>query len=213
MTEAIVQQQYNQLARKYDERWRNYITNTLSFLKTWAAIPAQAQVLDVACGTGEFERLILEDQPNQKMVGIDLSEEMLTVARHKLSDYSNVSFQVASASALPFSQAHFDVIVSANAFHYFDRPDLALSEMKRVLKSNGQIVILDWCRDYWLCRVCDFWLTLIDPAHRQCYTQAEFHAQLESAGFEITRSTRVKLGWLWGLMVATAMPRGSGVAG
>lgn len=206
MTETIVQQQYDQLAKKYDRRWRKYITSTLSILKTWADIAPQAKILDVACGTGEFERLLLSEHSAEMIVGVDLSEEMLAIARHKLSNYPNVSFYHASASSLPFPEGCFNVIVSANAFHYFDRPDIALLEMRRVLDQAGQVVILDWCRDDWVCRVCDFWLTLVDPAHRQCYTQAEFHAHLRSAGFAITRAARVRTGWIWGLMIATAVP-------
>jgi ubiquinone/menaquinone biosynthesis C-methylase UbiE len=59
MTETTVRKQYNQMATFYDQRWSSYITNTLSFLKTWAHISPTANVLDVACGTGEFERLLL----------------------------------------------------------------------------------------------------------------------------------------------------------
>ncbi|HAX77674.1 MAG TPA: methyltransferase type 11, partial [Cyanobacteria bacterium UBA11372] len=117
MSETTVRQQYDRMAAVYDQRWRSYIANTLSFLKTWANLPPTATVLDVACGTGEFERLVLADRPMQQMLGVDISEKMLAIARQKLHTYPNVSFHVAPASALPFTDNSFDVVVSANSFH------------------------------------------------------------------------------------------------
>ena len=80
MTETTVRKQYNQLAAVYDLRWRNYIINTLSFLKTWVEISPTDTVLDIACGTGEFERLLLTEYSCQQIVGIDISEEMLAMS-------------------------------------------------------------------------------------------------------------------------------------
>jgi ubiquinone/menaquinone biosynthesis C-methylase UbiE len=204
MIEAKVRQEYDRLAAVYDQRWNSYITSTLSCLKTWADIGPEAVVLDVACGTGEFERLILAEHPRQHMVGVDISEKMLDIACRKLVAYPHVSFQVATASALPFADHYFDVIVSASAFHYFDVPESALAEMKRVLKPEGKVIILDWCKDYLFCRLLDWVLQVVDPAHQQCYTQAEFHHLLTSAGFEICQATQVRLGLVWGLMIAQA---------
>ncbi|BDI20837.1 hypothetical protein ANSO36C_66390 (plasmid) [Nostoc cf. commune SO-36] len=99
------------------------------------------------------------------------------------------------------------MVVSASSFHYFDDLDAALAEIKRVLKADGKLVILDWCRDYSLCQICDIMLKVFDPAdpaYRQCYSQAEFHHLLASAGFNICRATKVRFGLIWGLMVVTA---------
>jgi len=207
MTKTTVREQYDYLAAKYDQRWSSYISNTLSFLKTWAQISPQSTVLDIGCGTGEFERLVLADYPMQKMVGVDISERMLAIARQKLHTYPNLSFCTASAVALPFANNSFDIIVSASSFHYFDRPTAALAEMKRVLKPDGTLIILDWCKDYLLCRLCDILLKVFDPAYKQCYTQADFHHLLSAAGFSISRATKVRFGLVWGLMVATATPQ------
>lgn len=207
MTETIVRKQYERMSEVYDQRWRSYIVDTLSFLKTWAQISPLNTVLDVACGTGEFERLLLSEHPTQQIVGIDISEKMLAIAKQKCSMYPQVSFQTASALALPFANNSFDVIVSANSFHYFDNPLAALGEMKRVLKPEGKVIILDWCRDYFVCRICDILLKVFDPAHKHCYTQDEFHHLLTSASFRLCGATRVRFGVVWGLMVATASPQ------
>ncbi|MBD2519025.1 methyltransferase domain-containing protein [Nostoc sp. FACHB-973] len=214
MIETTVRKQYDHLASVYDRRWKNYISNTLSFLKTWAEISPQDTVLDVACGTGELERLLLTEHPTLKIVGVDISEEMLAIAQEKCSVYPQVLFHTASASALPFADDSFDVIVSASSFHYFSDPLAALIEMKRVLKPNGKIVILDWCKDYLFCQILDIILKIFDPAHQQCYTQDEFHRLLTCANFVVSRATKVRFGVFWGLMVATGgKAGGAGEAG
>ena len=206
MTETKVRQQYDQIAAVYDRRWSAYIANTLSFLKNWAQISPTATVLDVGCGTGEFEQLLLREHPTQRLVGVDISKKMLLVAQQKCRAYPNVEFHTASVTSLPFVSNSFDIVISANAFHYFDRPLAALAEIKRVLKPDGTVVILDWCRDYLLCQICDIVLKVFDPAHQRCYTQAEFHHLLASAHFNVCRATRVRFGVVWGLMASTAIP-------
>lgn len=101
MSETIVRKQYDQLATVYDLRWKSYIDNTLSFLKTWAEISPTDTILDVACGTGEFEWLLLAEYSSQQIVGVDISDKMLAIAKKKCSAYPQVSFQIASASKLP----------------------------------------------------------------------------------------------------------------
>lgn len=206
MAETVVRQQYDRMADIYDQRWSTYIAKTLSFLKTWAQISPQATVLDIGCGTGEFERLVLSEHPTQQIIGVDISQNMLAIAQQKCHAYPNVSFHLSSATALPFANHSFDVVVCANAFHYFDDPHTALGEVKRVLKSNGTVVILDWCKDYFLCRVCDFVLKFVDPAYKQCYTQDEFHRLLTSAQFNVNSATKVRFGVVWGLMAVMCTP-------
>ena len=111
---------------------------------------------------------------------------------------------MASASRLPFGSNSFDVIVSANSFHYFDEPLAALKEMRRVLKPDGKVIILDWCRDYLICKICDLVLKIFDPAYKQCYTQNQFHRLLNDENFVVCRATKIRFGIIWGLMVATA---------
>lgn len=207
MIEPTVRQQYNQMATWYDRVWSRYLAKTLSFLNNWAPIASTSTVLDVGCGTGEFERLLLSKQPTQSIVGIDLAEKMLAIARQKCRKYPNASFQKASVSALPFADRSFDVVVSASAFHYFDDPIAALLEMKRVLKPDGELIILDWCKDDLLCQLYDFVLRQFDPAYRQSYTQAEFHAFLHTANFAIQRAIRTRVSLAWEVMAVVAKPQ------
>lgn len=205
MKETIVREQYNERASIYDRRWSGYLAKTLSFLKNWTQISPSETVLDVACGTGELEKLLLQENPQQRITGVDISEEMLNTAKQKLSTYPQVFWKTAIASELPFASCSFDVVVCASSFHYFDDPIASLKEMKRVLKSDGRVVILDWCKDYWVSRVIDLVLKVGDPGYQQCYTQKEFHNLLTKAGFEIHRDTKFRHGILWEFMIAEAV--------
>jgi len=202
--ESPVQAQYNRLAAIYDQRWQFYIARTLDFLVAWAGVLPGERVLDVACGTGELERRLSERHPQQEMVGVDFSPAMLAVAEPKCARWPRVRFQVAPAEALPWGEPAFDVVICANAFHYFDQPAAVLAEFRRVA-AGGRVVILDWCRDFWVCRLCDWVLGWVDPAHQRCYTEAELHALLRQAGYRIQRSQRRRFGLVWGLMAVEAV--------
>jgi len=204
MPEAIARKQYDQMAGTYDRLWRTYIDRTLALLKRAAMIQPHEIVLDVACGTGAFEHMLLADCPSQPIVGVDISAGMLRIAEHKCCGFPALLFQHARASALPCKDQSCDVIVSANAFHYFDQPQLVLEEMRRVLEPEGRLIILDWCKDFPLCALCDILLSAIDPAHQHCYTQRELHSLLSAAGFEIRHATRERFGLVWGVMLAAA---------
>jgi ubiquinone/menaquinone biosynthesis C-methylase UbiE len=135
---------------------------------------------------------------------VDFSENMIAIAAQKCRAYPYMGFQVASATALPWASPSFDRVVCANAFHYFERPEQVLAEMHRVLQQSGTVVILDWCRDFWVCQVCDWILGWLDPAHQYCYTERELQQILQSAGYQVLRSHRLRFGLIWGVMAVEA---------
>jgi ubiquinone/menaquinone biosynthesis C-methylase UbiE len=202
-TESKVKAQYDRFAKIYDRRWRSYITNTLTFLMEHLRLAGHETILDVACGTGELERLLSDAYPEAKLVGVDISDQMLEIAQSKFSDQHNVEFFKTNAIALPFNDASFDLVVTASAFHYFPNPIAALREMHRVLKPNGKVVVMDWCRDFWFCQVLDFILKLTDSAYSTCYTQRELHSFLNRANFSLNATQKKLLYPLWGMMVVT----------
>jgi ubiquinone/menaquinone biosynthesis C-methylase UbiE len=206
-TESTVKEQYDRLAEIYDLRWHSYLTNTLTFLKNYLNLSGGEMILDIACGTGELERLLLEDFPHLRIIGVDISEKMLDIARSKLADRPNLEFLQASAIALPFQDHSFDLVVTASALHYFEPPVDSLKEMHRILKPNGKLIVMDWCRDYWVCQALDLFLKISDPAHKTCYSQRELRDFLSTSGFEIEDEHKQKFGMFWGIMVATGRSR------
>jgi len=103
----------------------------------------KAKILDVCTGTGgqafEFGRRSFEVR------GIDLSEDMLKIARRK-NRYANVRFEIADASNLPYKDNYFDISCISFGLHEMPKyiGEKVLREMIRVTKPQGKIIIVDW---------------------------------------------------------------------
>ena len=104
-----------------------------------AAVTSSDRVLDVACGTG-----VLACQASARtetVVGVDLNEEMLAMARKKAS---SVQWKQGNAEALPFEDSSFDVVMSQFGLMFFENPAAAVAEMIRVLCPGGRLVVATW---------------------------------------------------------------------
>lgn len=98
------------------------------------------QVLDVACGTGDFVLALLKASPASQVIGLDFSEEMLRLARKKAPA---ATFVQGDVLALPFEERRFDVVTVGFGLRNFVDIPKALSEVARVLKPNGRLIILE----------------------------------------------------------------------
>ncbi len=110
----------------------------------------QIRVLDVCCGTGNSTIAIGKKNINNTVIGIDLSSDMLKVAINKAIEnkLNNTSFKKMNASKMDFSSGSFDVVTISLALHEMPQElmDLILTEISRVLKTNGKLYIIDWDR-------------------------------------------------------------------
>ncbi len=199
---AAVRREYGRLAAIYDRRWRSYVEAAVRETLARTEVARGAAVLDVGCGTGVLLEALRARGGPGRLVGTDLSREMLRVAHARLAGAAGLC--QASAEGLPFAGGSFDLVVSTNAFHYFRHAEAALAEMRRVLRPGGRLVLTDWCDDYLACRLCDLVLRLIDPSHFRTYGSAECRRLLERAGLSVLLLDRYKITWLWGLMTAVA---------
>lgn len=98
-------------------------------------------ILDVGCGTGTLLSLIMPENSNATVSGIDLSSEMIKVAKGKLGEKTDL--RVGDSEELPWTESSFDVVLSTQSFHHYPNPGKVLAEMKRVLKPNGHLIIAD----------------------------------------------------------------------
>jgi ubiquinone/menaquinone biosynthesis C-methylase UbiE len=107
-----------------------------------AQIEPGQRVLDVACGTGALTRVVAERVgPNGSVVGLDLNEGMLAVAKQKAPD---IEWKHAHAEALPFDDNSFDAVVSQFGFMFFQDQSAAVQEMARVLRAKGTLAVAVW---------------------------------------------------------------------
>ncbi len=200
-----VAQSYDRLAPVYDQRWRSYEEATLQAVLDAMPCGKDDRVLDVACGTGELERLLLARRPTLRMIGTDLSAGMLARAARKEIG-GQVYWVRAEASRLPLPDQSFDWVVCANSFHYFRRPGAALQELWRMLRPGGRLVLVDWCDDYLSCKLCSWWLRWTDSAFHQVYGMRQCQRLLQGAGFQVVEQAQFRVGWLWGLMRFVCVP-------
>jgi ubiquinone/menaquinone biosynthesis C-methylase UbiE len=110
----------------------------------------EGTLLDAGCGPGYLDRAIAMKYPQLKIIGIDVSKEMLELATRQASSSkvnSRISYQEADVQKLPFKNDSMDFVVSTLSMHHLARPEEALGEIFRILKPRGQLFIFDLRRD------------------------------------------------------------------
>ena len=117
-----------------DALWRRIVAHTA--LNSEYAAPSTA-VLDVGTGTGKLARVIQEERPGARVVGVDFTFGMLRAAPHGLH------LAAADALRLPFSNGRFDAIVSAFVVRNLADVTQGVAEQVRVLRQGGRLVVLE----------------------------------------------------------------------
>ncbi len=112
----------------------------------WLRPHRPQQMMDVATGTGDFALLACRMLRPESLVGTDISEGMMQVARHKAREAGlddRIRFRREDCEALTFSDASFDAVTVAFGIRNFEHLDRGLREMCRVLRPGGHLVILE----------------------------------------------------------------------
>lgn len=126
------------LSLNIDKRWRR---RAIRMLK-----PAE-QVLDVAIGTADLTIEILRQGKAQHVTGIDLSHGMMAIGEQKVAKRGyapQVQFDYGSAQQMPYADASFDTVTCAYGVRNFANMDEGLSEMYRVLRTGGELMVLEF---------------------------------------------------------------------
>lgn len=106
-------------------------------------------VLEVAAGTGIVTRQLRNALAQEaQLTAIDISDDMLNVARTKFAPHEQVTFQLADATALPFDDETFDAVVCQFGVMFFDR-EMAFREVHRSLKSGGRYLFSVWDSEHY----------------------------------------------------------------
>jgi ubiquinone/menaquinone biosynthesis C-methylase UbiE len=136
--ETAIRLHYDTFASEYDGVDQG-VERVLSRLK----IPPGSKILDIGCGTGNLTLRLPEINSFQRIVGTDLSDGVLTIARKHANDLGlrNCEFFRADACRLPFDDEEFDCVVSNMVFHLISDRRKALAEIVRVLKASGSAVL------------------------------------------------------------------------
>ena len=101
------------------------------------------RVLDVGCGKGRFARVFHEQQPEAELWGLDISEEMLRFVP------PGIQTRAGSMTELPFDDASFDHAYATESLEHAVEIEKAVSEICRVVKPGGRIVVIDKNAEHW----------------------------------------------------------------
>lgn len=143
---------FDRISRRYD-----FLNHTLSFNidRSWRRKAVEVLrkysprlILDVATGTGDFAVAANRIEP-EKIIGIDISEEMLKVGQQKVEKlglYEKIEFLIADSENLPFKENTFDAAISGFGVRNFESPVVGLAEILRVLREEGHIIVLEFSK-------------------------------------------------------------------
>lgn len=143
---------YNAAADHFDDEaldlWAKYGRRTVERL----ALPLDATVLDVGCGTGASAiPAALQVGPKGKVIGVDLAERLLEIARRKAASQNlkSLEFRLGDMEDLGYPDQHFDAVVCVFAIFFI--PDVAkqIGELWRVVRPDGQLAITTWGPRVW----------------------------------------------------------------
>ena len=110
-------------------------------------IPSSGRLLDLACGTATLTVALKRKFPQVETYGLDGDAKILRIARRKAAAGGvEIIFNEAFATALPYPDEHFDVIVTSLFFHHLTPANKrkTLGEVLRVLKPGGTLHVADW---------------------------------------------------------------------
>lgn len=195
----------NKINKKFFDKWAKSYDNSIfswSMRHVQRRVLEQTQinlrtsVLDIGCGTGYILLQLAETIKKGRIVGIDISSEMIKQASLKTENIKNIKIKKSGVEKIPYKKEMFDYVLTTDAFHHFKNADAAIKEMKRVTKENGTIIIAD-------INIPPHFLTnliFIEPGCVHLYSRKEMLELAEKHGLQIIKQKRVGLFFLITIM-------------
>jgi ubiquinone/menaquinone biosynthesis C-methylase UbiE len=196
---------FDRIAPSYDSWAGGQHERVASRLVDVAAPQKGEHVLDVGTGTGLVAHLVAPRVSPGSVIGIDLSDNMLAIARSKRS--KNVQFLGMAAERLVFKPETFDLVTMGEALAYLGDPSEALAEAHRVLRAGGRLAVSNQRRSL-STRAQDLFFQGLAPLARRHYLSLPRYSSerarlgepdvlpqlLDRAGFEMIRVTEMVTG-------------------
>jgi ubiquinone/menaquinone biosynthesis C-methylase UbiE len=154
-------------------------------------IPDQKlKVLEVCIGTAANSIIIADNRTNTEIVGIDLSIEMLALAKEKIEKrgITNIKTLVMDATNMNFDDNYFDVVLISLVLHEVDDNirHKIMKEAKRVIKNNGKIIIVEWDKPKKLVRKFLFSIIkLLEPKGFKEFLQLDIKQYVEKFSLKV----------------------------
>ena len=185
MTDDAARRQWAAVAERYGAGWPQANAPDLAWLVTASEPVPTDLAIDVGAGGGHAALALAPAVAS--VAAIDPTPEMLGVASRLAAERgaTNITFSIATADALPFPDASFDVAVSRFSIHHWPRPGPAFREIARVVRPGGRLALVDLVapEDGPLDTFLNAVELLRDPSHARSLRVSEWLALLGSAGF------------------------------
>ncbi len=202
---SVTVKEYKTLSKSYDTRFQGYIQAVGNKVLTAATTAADGRILDLGCGTGEILLKLAKNYPNVKeLVGIDLSEDMLKLAKTKLGAFKEATVCQGNIEQIPYDDKHFDLVVSSGVLHYVSSPEDMAREVQRVLKPQGHFVLIDMAQESLVTKVSSAFRKLTDPGAVRFYRMQSAIDLLSSQGFKIKSSELFRAGYFGMFLIVAA---------
>ena len=135
---------FDRWANSYDWTFPSFIYQAIhKRLLTKVELSANANVLDLGCGTGRLLNRLANQFPEITGTGLDLSPQMLRVARQNNRHRPRLIYLEGNAENLPFVEGQFDAVFNTISFLHYPQPDQVLKEVARVLSPGGKFYLVD----------------------------------------------------------------------
>jgi SAM-dependent methyltransferase len=126
---------------------QDHLPITLPMLEKMSLEPTD-NVLDVGCGSGWLSRRIAEKVPQGRVVGMDVSDQMVRVARRTSGEHHNVLYVTGESGEIPWETNFFTQAISVESAYYWPDPAAGLKEIFRVLRPGGKFwMLINYYRD------------------------------------------------------------------
>ena len=158
----MTEDNFAELKARQREMWSSFAptailtTPSAAHLVEFAGVQPGERVLDVGCGTGVVA--ITAARAGANVSALDLTPALLEHAREneQIAGTAKIDWTEGDAEKLPYPDASFDVVLSQFGHMFAPRPDVALAEMRRVLKPGGRIAFATWPPEHFVGRMFAF---------------------------------------------------------
>lgn len=185
----ILREEFNRWAEagRGDGMEQDHLPITLPVLEKMRLVPDD-NVLDLGCGSGWLSRRIGKSVSDGRVVGMDISDEMIRIARRNSVDQQHLMFVVGEVAEIPWEGNFFSHAISVESAYYWPNPAAGIKEVFRVLRPGGSAwILINYYRDN---PHCHQWGALLAvPTH--LLSAAEWSELFRQAGFATATNERI----------------------
>lgn len=138
VTDRKLRTTFGRVSKLYDSARPSYPTKLIDDIIKISGISKNGKILDVGCGPGTATKLFA--QRGFTIIGIDIGKDLIAVAKKNSSEFPDVSYQTVSFEDVEFQPETFDLIYSAQAWHWIE-PEIAYKKANELLKDEGYLAL------------------------------------------------------------------------